>query len=138
MKCYADNKVYVKPSTIGVGDAVLLKNSNPMKSDLPFQPTPLIVTKKKGSMITAQRGDQMVTRNSSFFKPSPRRPTAAETEPELPENDAEAENSATSNSPQAYNSDRNSAHDTQTPITMPRRSSRVVCPPKKFDDYVMI
>ncbi|XP_076444381.1 uncharacterized protein LOC143282578 [Babylonia areolata] len=31
-------------------------------------------------MLTAQRGDQRVTRNSNFFRPSPRHPTPAESE----------------------------------------------------------
>jgi hypothetical protein len=133
MKRYADEKSYFRPSSIGVGDPVLLKNPNPMKAATPFQPTPLTVTKKKGSMITAQRGEQLVTRNSSFFKPSPRHPNAAETEPDTPDTVDEAENQAASQNPHARNSDRTDAHDTQNL----RRSSRSVRPPKRFQDFVM-
>ena len=32
---------------------------------------PLTITAKKGSMITAGRGEKTVTRNSTFFKSSP-------------------------------------------------------------------
>jgi hypothetical protein len=105
----------------------------PMKAATPFQPTLLTVTKKKGSMITAQRGEQLVTRNSSFFKPSPRHPNAAETEPDTPDTVDEAENQAASQNPHARNSDRTDAHDTQNL----RRSSRSVRPPKRFQDFVM-
>ena len=71
MKSYADARIHAKPSTLGVGDAVLVKNSSISKSQTPYQPEPLVVTQKKGSMITASRDGATVTRNSSFFKRSP-------------------------------------------------------------------
>ena len=71
MKAYADARVHAKPSTIALGDAVLLKDTSVCKSRTPYQLDPFVVVGKKGSMITASRGDTHVTRNSSFFKRSP-------------------------------------------------------------------
>jgi len=70
MKTYADNKRYVKPWTIKEGDAVFVKRDDiKKKSDTPYDPRPLIIMEKKGSMVTAQDDDGVpVTRNSSFFK----------------------------------------------------------------------
>ncbi|KAL5011217.1 hypothetical protein ScPMuIL_011701 [Solemya velum] len=80
MKLYADSKAYIKPSTIQVGDPVLVRDPGLSKSKTPYNPVPLTVVEKKGSMVTAKRGNQRVTRNSSFFKPAPRHPSDAETE----------------------------------------------------------
>ena len=76
MKAYADTKVHAKPSTIAVGDAVLLKDTSVCRSRTPYQPSPLVVIDRKGSMITASRDGASVTRNSSFFKRSPCPPAA--------------------------------------------------------------
>lgn len=71
MKRYADSKAYVKPSDLNIGDNVLVKD---MKSKMPYETDPLTIISKKGSMISAKRGPQIVTRNSSFFKRSPKPP----------------------------------------------------------------
>ena len=78
MKAYADARVHAKPSSIALGDSVLLKDTSVCKSRTPYQLDPLVVVDKKGSMITASRGGTQVTRNSSFFKHSPSRPSADE------------------------------------------------------------
>ena len=70
MKSYADARVHAKPCTLGVGDAVLVKDTSISRSRTPFQPDPLVITNKKGSMITASRDGASITRNSSFFKRS--------------------------------------------------------------------
>ena len=75
MKAYADARIHAKPSTIALGDAVLLKDTSVCRSRTPYQLDPLVVIGKKGSMITASRGGTQVTRNSSFFKRSPCPPT---------------------------------------------------------------
>ena len=101
---YADKKAYVKPSKLKEGDSVLLKNPRPFNST-PYQPTPLIITRKKGTMITAQQVQQQVTRNSSFSKKSPHHPTSEEAGLEPPatsedeENHLRAETSHTNNTP---------------------------------------
>ena len=73
MKEYADNKRYVKPSNAKEGDTVLVKrDDSKKKSDTPYDPRPLIIVEKKGSMVTAENDDgTQVTRNSSFFKNVP-------------------------------------------------------------------
>ena len=72
MKKHADNKRYIKPSTVKEGDTVLVKrDDSKRKSDTPYGPRPHIVV-EKGSMVTAQDDDGVpVTRNSSFFKSVP-------------------------------------------------------------------
>ena len=52
MKEYADNKRYVKPSNAKEGDTVLVKrDDSKKKSDTPYDPRPLIIVEKKGSMV---------------------------------------------------------------------------------------
>lgn len=69
MKSYADNKAYVKPQNISVGDAVIVKRDpSCLKSATPYDLKPYVVTEQKGTMITAARGDKEITRNSSQFK----------------------------------------------------------------------
>ena len=68
MKAYADSKAYVRPSDIQMGDSVVVKDTSIKKSGTPYDPEPLEVVQKKGSMITAENGRKTVTRNSSFFK----------------------------------------------------------------------
>ena len=73
MKKHADNKRYIRPSTVKEGDTVIVKrDDSKKKSDTPYDPRPHIVVEKKGSMVTAQDNDGVpVTRNSSFFKSVP-------------------------------------------------------------------
>ena len=73
MKRHADNKRYVKPSTLTEGDTVLVKrDDSKKKSDTPYDPRPRVLVEKKGSMIKAEAADgNTVTRNSSFFKSAP-------------------------------------------------------------------
>lgn len=69
IKAHADNKTYVKPCTISPGEAVLVKRPFTMsKGETAYDPNPMIVVSKKGSMITAGNENSTVTRNSSFFK----------------------------------------------------------------------
>ncbi|XP_014662077.1 PREDICTED: uncharacterized protein K02A2.6-like [Priapulus caudatus] len=74
MKVYADRKAYVRESGIKIGEPVLMKRERMRKSEPPFDPKPLIVTKRNGSMVTAECHGKTVTRNSSRFKRSPTRP----------------------------------------------------------------
>ena len=69
MKAHADNKAYVKPCNISPGDTVLVKRPfSVSKGGTVYDPTPMTVVSKKGSMITAEGENRTVTRNSSFFK----------------------------------------------------------------------
>ena len=68
---YANDNRNRKPSTLQVGDTVLLRNDKKLKNKMApaFFPQPLTITKTKGSMITASSKNKIITRNSSFFKP---------------------------------------------------------------------
>lgn len=72
-KAYADDKAYVKPSPIGVGDTVIVRRDNPSmhKAEPPYARDTLIVSHKNGSMVTAKNDTRSVTRNTSFFKRVP-------------------------------------------------------------------
>ena len=76
MKEHADRRNHAKPSNISIGDPVLLKydSREKTKEKTPFKMKPYVVTNKKGTMLTAERNGKRVTRNSSFFKPSPSHP----------------------------------------------------------------
>ena len=63
-----DEKRRTKEHTIKKGDLVLVKQEKTNKLSTPYGPTPHIVERVKGSMITATRGNARTTRNSSFFK----------------------------------------------------------------------
>nr|CAH0108457.1 unnamed protein product [Daphnia galeata] len=68
---YANDNRNRKPSTLQVGYTVLLRNEKKLKNKMApaFFPQPLMITKTKGSMITASSKNKIITRNSSFFKP---------------------------------------------------------------------
>ena len=69
MKAHADNRAYVKPCNISPGEAVLVKRPYSVsKGGTVYDPIPITVVSKKGSMITAEGKNRTVTRNSSFFK----------------------------------------------------------------------
>ena len=69
MKKHGDSKAYIKQSDIQLGDMVLVKRDKSYRtSQTPYEPTPYTVIGRKGTMITATRGNKIVTRNSSFFK----------------------------------------------------------------------
>ena len=72
IKQYADRKAYVKPNDFRVGDTVIVKSDNTSKAPTPYQPNPMTIIKKKGSMITATHKGNHTTRNSSFFKKIPK------------------------------------------------------------------
>ena len=64
MKCYAGKRLHAEAKPIDVGDTVLVKQPQLNKLSTPFNPTPLVVTERKGTMVTALRGDGFnVTRN---------------------------------------------------------------------------
>ena len=84
MKVYADNKRHTKLSDLQIGDSVLVRQPKENKLTTPFNPEPLEITQKKGTMVTAGNSRRSITRNSSFFKkiPSPDQELSVET-PEL-------------------------------------------------------
>ena len=69
MKAHADARSHAKPSTLQVGDSVLVKDSTKKgKLVKPFIAEPYTIVNKKGSLVTASNGQSCVTRNSSHFK----------------------------------------------------------------------
>lgn len=70
MKTYADARRHAQPSTIQIGDKVLVKQPRANKLSTGFDNQPRRVTHVKGSMVTATRADgHSITRNiGSFFK----------------------------------------------------------------------
>ena len=86
----------------------------------------MTVVSRKGSMISAKHGNKVVTRNSNFFKKSPRHSTPAEegdVSPDtgLVEPDAGSQTD-TPNAQHAHNSPIHYPQDMQTPVN-PRRST---------------
>ena len=72
MKAYADGKSKASSSKIGTGNVVLVRQRKSGKLSTPYDPRPLIVTERKGSMVTARRQDgSTVTRNASMFNTLP-------------------------------------------------------------------
>ena len=64
MKCYAGKCLHAEAKPINIGDTFLVKQPQLNKLSTPFNPTPLVVTERKGTMVTALRGDgSKVTRN---------------------------------------------------------------------------
>lgn len=88
MKLYADTTSNATPSPIKLGDTVLAANDAKGKLTPPFDPRPLIIVEKKGSMLTAADHDKTITRNSSLFKLLPEQGTSVEGVPASQENAA--------------------------------------------------
>ncbi len=69
MKKEYDQRIGAREPQIQVGLKVLLKMEQKGKSNPRWDLQPYTITAIKGTMCTAKRGDQVVTRNSSWFKP---------------------------------------------------------------------
>jgi transposase InsO family protein len=68
MKSYADEKRHARESDTKIGDTVIVKQTKHNKLSTPYDPRPYTVQDRKGSMVTARRGEQTITRNLSKFK----------------------------------------------------------------------
>jgi len=65
MKAHADNKAYVKPCNISPGESVLVNGPfSVSKGGTVYDPIPITVLSKRGSMITAET--QHITTSSHF------------------------------------------------------------------------
>lgn len=138
MKAYADKKCFVRPSSIKIDDNVLVKDTTKIRPSTPYEPKPYIVTEKKGSMITASREHKSITRNSSFFKKSPRPPTFAETEEDNSEDtliELSEHQNIDSYTPQPLQMETTmQASPEIRPAHRPRRDRHL---PAKYKDYVL-
>jgi len=71
MKGYADNKRYVKPFDIQVGDPVLVRQETSNKATPAYEREPLQVHYRKGTRVVAKRPDgSSITRTTGYFKES--------------------------------------------------------------------
>ena len=69
MKSRADKRTRAKTTTLNEGDVVLVRRQKTGKLSTPFDPTPLVVTSRNATMVTACRADgSRVTRNVSMFR----------------------------------------------------------------------
>ena len=68
MKINVDEKSYVKPNPIKVGDWVLCKQSKKNKLSTAYYPKPMKVIKRKGTRITASVDGKQITRHANHFK----------------------------------------------------------------------
>ena len=68
IKNQAESRRAVKDCDIQVGDAVLVRQPKREKLSTPYHLTPLTVTKRDQSMLTAEGADRKVTCNSFHFK----------------------------------------------------------------------
>ena len=121
MKSHADRKNRARESIIKPGDPVLIKGQK-NKAVVPYEPKPLVVTERKGSMITAERNGKSVTRNASFFKPSPEHPDDISSDEEEEEDIQGPQPEETPEVPQP------------PPETRPQRHRRA---PERFKDFVL-
>ena len=127
MKTYADGRSHARKSDLQVGEPVLVKNEGLAKAKPPFDPRPLIVTERKGSMMTAERHGKTVTRNSSFFKRSPAGPEEIRSSDEEDEDDEQLNQDPVPQAPVPQAVPRMG-------MDRPARNRRV---PARFDDFVM-
>ena len=134
IKVYADSKLGTKPSDIKPGDTVLVRQPKKNKLSTPFDPEPLVVEEKKGSMVTASDGFKSITRNSSMFKIIPKNLKA--------EGDRrEQEDFHEENFPAEQTEVPTQDEDPKPPGTNDgglRRSQRQRRPPARLTDYVQI
>lgn len=61
----------MQESQIVVGDTVLVKQTKRNKFSTRYDPRPYVVTKIRGTMVTASRPGHYITRNVSFYKRIP-------------------------------------------------------------------
>ena len=116
------------------GDTVLVRQPKKNKLSTPFNPEPLVVEEKKGSMVTASDGFKSITRNSSMFKIIPKNLKAEgdrREQEDFPAEDFPAEQAEVPT--QDENSKPPGANDGGL-----RRSQRQRRPPARLTDYVQI
>ena len=140
IKSQAESRRTIKDCDIQVGDTVLVRQPKREKLSTPYHPTPLTVTKKHHSMLTAESADRRVTRNSSHFKKLlADDSTTLSTSQSLEEVtvDLDTENSLPSSIPVSVQESTDSPVDpcgNAEILTKPvhRRSTRVSVPPKRL------
>ncbi|XP_065067008.1 uncharacterized protein K02A2.6-like [Rhopilema esculentum] len=123
MKQNADSKSYVKELDIKVGDTVLCRQAKLNKKTTPFNNEPMIVVKRKGSLVTARNATRTITRHITFFKKLQR----------LDENKSRCEGDYTTQplSPDTDEREENVIPPNEVPIERPVRIRQ---PPARYRD----
>ena len=110
------------------------------EKDMLVRHQPLIGTDVKGSMVTATRGSQSVTRNMSFFKAINTNlqydSTDAETEEYIHVEMPNGSETLTENHEQRRDNRNEQRHDVQNEQGTRRYPSRTRTPPTYLQDYV--
>ena len=138
IKANADKHLHTKPSTIAVGDVVLVKRKKSNMLDPPFDPRPFYVVRKKGNSITAKRGETFITRNCSFFKKLD--DDYIDNTAVVPVNDPVellGDNPETDDTIPVGNDGPGNRPPNEPQPTAVRRSTRTRKPPAKLADYVI-
>ena len=123
MKSYADDRRNAKPSDLAPGDTVLVEQRKRNKTTPIYDSEPFLVVNRKGPMVTARRGQQEVTRNSSYFKRIDNRHMQATP---LPERAEDYDSGATAPPPIPMdNPPTPILHRSPTPVHMPQTPARM-------------
>ena len=124
-KQYADRKRHTKPSTIDVGDTVLVRQEKQNKLTTKFNQTPYTVINWKGSEVTARsRNNHIVRRNVSHCKKIPR--------PEQFDSDTDDD---IQTQPRHINTGHRQPHEANVqvqPAQQQRRTGRIRRPTERF------
>lgn len=143
MKKYHDKNRNVRETNFEIGDTVFIKDTSISRNKPPFEPKPLVIINKKHSMITAKRGQKVVTRNSSFFRKASGHPISSEEEEDLDDDledaytQADNTNSPTQQQPPNITTTPCQPNLTQTDSnSTPKRPVRMKQQPKKFKDFI--
>lgn len=133
-----DSRNHATENKLKIGDNVLVKQDKVKKFSTPFVHTPLKITAKKGSMITARGPDRAVTRNSSHFKKITEECSRAYRK-EIPvEFEIESSQVTSHTNEDILEVPINSKQKpSETPVLTQRSSSRVRQVPKYLNDYVV-
>ena len=135
MKQNAERRRNIKETEIRIGDTVLMKETfRKGKLIPPFQPLPFKVIGTNRSMITAARGSEIKTRNSSHFK---RVNLRENSECENDSNEFEfVPDNPVSQGPITPGTITPSSTPVDSGPNFNERPSRTVRKPKRFSDYV--
>ena len=130
-----DKRRNAKPSQLQVGEIVLVRQPRRNKLTTPFDPRPLEVVRRKGTLVTAKRGMYTITRNISHFK----RLNATHSLPhDTYHNDTDDFDFTTDDNTRDNTHDNTLARPTLKPCLssqVVRRSSRLRKPPVRFKDF---
>ena len=135
MKIYADSRENTKKQPVNVGDRVLVRRDGHIAKHMsPYKTEPFTVSSRKGSMVTATKEDEEITRNSSYFKVIKEEDDDTHLTVTQEEDDTEMSNNATSPEVQSDNLIKTDSPKPQ--VETKRYPTRIRKPPAYLQDYV--